>query len=97
MEMRYQQEQDNTNAAQRAGMTQELKAMFEANQPIFGVPTMKQMTLGIKKFDGSEPYKGLGANFAEWGTKFLRHIAMAQITSGFWWSSDHSGLPFQPS
>jgi hypothetical protein len=55
MEMRYQQEQENTNAAQRAGMTQELKAMFEANQPVFGVLTMKQMTLGIKKFDGSEP------------------------------------------
>ena len=63
--------------------------MFEASQPVFGVPTMKNMTLGIKKFDGSEPYKGLGANFAEWGTKFMRHISMAQINSGFWWSSDH--------
>jgi hypothetical protein len=48
--------------------------MFEANQPVFGVSTMKQMTLGIKKFDGSEPYKGLGANFAEWGTKFMRQL-----------------------
>jgi hypothetical protein len=89
MEMQWQKEQENIRAADRIGMTPQLKAMFDQQQPIFGVPTMKQMKLQIKKFDGTEPYKGLGASFAEWGTKFMRHIAMAQLDSGFWWASEY--------
>jgi hypothetical protein len=46
------------------------------------------MKLGIKKFDGEEVYKGLGPNFTEWGTHFMRRIAIAQIQSGFWWRSE---------
>jgi hypothetical protein len=42
-----------------------LKAMFGQSQPVFGLPTIKQMKLGIKKFDGEEVYKGLGPNFTE--------------------------------
>jgi hypothetical protein len=49
------------------------------------------MKLGIKKFDGEEVYKGLGPNFTEWGTYFMRQIAIAQIQSGFWWRSEDKG------
>jgi hypothetical protein len=47
-------EQVDIRAAKAAGMTPELKAMFDQSQPIFGLPTIKQMKLSIKKFD--EPY-----------------------------------------
>jgi hypothetical protein len=46
------------------------------------------MKLGIKKFDGEEVYKGLEPNFTEWGTHFMRRIAIAHIQSGFWWRSE---------
>jgi hypothetical protein len=34
-----------------------------------------------KKFDGTEPIKGLGANFTAWGTRFMRDIVIAQHIS----------------
>jgi hypothetical protein len=62
--------------------------MFDQNQPVFGLPTIKQMKLGIEKFNGDGIYKGLGPNFTEWGTQFMRRIVIAQIYSGFWWKSE---------
>jgi hypothetical protein len=89
MQARWNQEQaERQRAAANAGLTPELKAMFDQSQPVFGLPTIKQMKLGIKKFDGEEVYKGLGPNFTEWGTHFMRRIAIAQIQSGFWWRSE---------
>jgi hypothetical protein len=61
-----------------------VKAFFDQNRPIFGVPTIKQMTLGVSKFCGKEEYQGLGANFRKWGLFFMREIAIAQLHSGFW-------------
>jgi hypothetical protein len=89
MEMTWQQEQENSRAAARVERTPELKGMFDKNQPIFGVPAIKQLKLGIKKLDGEELYQALGANFGDWGTSFMRHIAIAQINSGFWWVSEY--------
>jgi hypothetical protein len=43
----------------------EMKAMFDNNAPIFDIPTIKQIKLSIKKFDATEPYKGLGTNLGE--------------------------------
>jgi hypothetical protein len=88
METRWIKEQADTRVAKAAGMSAEITAMFDERQPIFGVPTIKQMQLSIKKFDGTETYKGLGANFTEWGTKFTRQIAIAQVNSGFWWQPE---------
>ena len=85
MEARWIKEQVDVRAAKAAGMTAEIKAMFDERQPIFGVPRIKQMNLPIKKFDGTETYKGLGADFTELGTKFMRQIAIAQVKPGFWW------------
>jgi hypothetical protein len=62
--------------------------MFDNNQPVLGIPTIKQMNLGVKKFDGEEIYKGLGPNFRAWGTHFIRRISIAQVQSGFWWKSE---------
>ncbi len=66
-----------------------MKGMFDENQPIFGVPSIKQMKLGIKKFDGKELYQELGTNFGDWGTRFMRHIAIAQINTGLCWASEY--------
>jgi hypothetical protein len=63
--------------------------MFDKNQPIFSVPSIKQVKLGIKKFDGEELYQGLGATFGDWGTRFMRHIAINQINTAFWWASEY--------
>ena len=88
MEARWIKEQADVRVAKAAGMTAEIKAMFDERQPIFGVPTIKQMKLSIKKIDGTETYKGLGANFTEWRTNFMRQIAIAQVNSGFWWQPE---------
>jgi hypothetical protein len=75
MQARWNQEQaERSRAAAHAGLTLELKAMFDQSQPVFGLPTIKHMKLGIKKFDGEEVYKGLGPNFTEWGTHFMRRM-----------------------
>jgi hypothetical protein len=89
MQARWNQEQaERSRAAANAGLTPESKAMFDQSQPVFGLPTIKQMKLGIKKFDGEEVYKGLGPNCTEWGTHFMRQFDIAQIQSGFWWRSE---------
>jgi hypothetical protein len=88
MDTRWIKEQADTRAAKAAGVSAEIKAMFDERQPIFGVPTIKQMKLSIKKFDGTETYKELGANFTEWGTMFMRQIAIAHVNSGFWWQPE---------
>jgi hypothetical protein len=89
MQARWNQEQaERQRAAANAGLTPELKAMFDQSHPVSGLPTIKQMKLGIKKLDGEEVYKGLGPNFTEWGTYFMKRIAIAQIQSGFWWRSE---------
>jgi hypothetical protein len=90
MQARWNQEQaERSRAATNAGLTPELKAMFDQSQPVFGLSTIKQMKLGIKKFDGEEVYKGLGPNFTEWGLHFMKRIPIAQIRSGFWWRSEN--------
>jgi hypothetical protein len=45
MQDRWNEEQrqhERVRAADRVGLTPELKAMFDANQPVFGLPTIKQ-------------------------------------------------------
>jgi hypothetical protein len=89
MEAKWREEQTAVRAANDLNMPAAVKAFFDQNRPIFGVPTIKQMTLGVSKFSGKEEYQGLGANFREWGLSFMREIAIAQLHSGFWWKDDH--------
>jgi hypothetical protein len=42
-----------------------MKAILQNNVPIFGIETINQIKLSIKKFDATEPHKGLGKNFGE--------------------------------
>jgi hypothetical protein len=50
MQARCNQDQaERQRAAANAGLTPELKAMFDQSQPVLGLPTIKQMKLGIKK------------------------------------------------
>jgi len=88
MEAKWREEQAANRAANTLNMPANVKAFFDQNRPIFGVPTIKQMTLGVSKFSGKEEYQGLGANFREWGLSFMREIAIAQLHSGFWWKDD---------
>jgi hypothetical protein len=49
MQARWNQEQaERQRAPANAGLTPGLKAMFDQSQPVFGLPTIKQMKLGIK-------------------------------------------------
>jgi hypothetical protein len=48
------------------------------------------MKLSIKRFDPTEPFKGLGTNFGECGLKFMCQIAIAKIKSGFCWKDEHN-------
>ncbi len=89
MEAKWREEQATNRAANDLNMPVAVKAFFDLNRPIFGVPTIKQMTLGVSKFSGKEEYRGPGANFREWGLSFMREIAIAQLHSGIWWKDDH--------
>jgi hypothetical protein len=62
MEKRWNEEQENRRAAAAARMTAEVKAMFDKQQPVFGIPSVKHRKLPIDKFDGTEIYQGLGKN-----------------------------------
>ena len=43
----------------------------------YGMPTASQRKLNIRKFDGSDLYKGLGSGFFDWGCTFMRAVSLA--------------------
>uniref|UniRef100_A0AAV1VEI6 Uncharacterized protein n=1 Tax=Peronospora matthiolae TaxID=2874970 RepID=A0AAV1VEI6_9STRA len=51
-------------------------------------PDARQKKLGIRPFDGSELYEGLGSGFLEWGRRFERQISLAQSSCEFEWPED---------
>jgi hypothetical protein len=65
MDARWHKQQVNICAAHAAGFTPEMKAMFDYNTPIIGIPTIKQMKLSIKKFDANAPYETSGQTLAK--------------------------------
>lgn len=40
----------------------------------------------IRKFDGSELYRGIGSGFLDWGRTFMCQVQYAQVACGFDWS-----------
>ena len=54
----------------------------------YGMPSASQRKLNIRKFDGSELYKGLGSVFFDWGRTFLRAVSLAEESCGFAWTED---------
>ena len=49
----------------------------------FATPNASQRKLSIRKFDGTELYKGLGSGFFNWGRTFLRAVNLAESACGF--------------
>ena len=47
-----------------------------------------QRKLSIRKFDGTELYKGLGSGFLDWGRTYLRAVNLAESSCGFTWTED---------
>lgn len=54
----------------------------------YATPNASQRKLSIRKFDGTELYKGLGSGFLDWGRTFLRAVNLAESSCGFTWSED---------
>ena len=54
----------------------------------YGMPTASQRKLNIRKFDGTELYKGLGSGFFYWGRSFMRAASLAEASCGFMWTED---------
>ena len=54
----------------------------------YGMPTAIQRKLNIRKFDGTELYKGLGSGFFDWGRTFMRAVSLAEASCGFSWTED---------
>ena len=50
------------------------------------VPDELQRRLTIRKFDGSELYRGIGSGFLDWGRTFMCQVQYAQVACGFDWS-----------
>uniref|UniRef100_A0AAV1TI68 Uncharacterized protein n=1 Tax=Peronospora matthiolae TaxID=2874970 RepID=A0AAV1TI68_9STRA len=54
----------------------------------YGMPSASQRKLNIRKFDGTELYRGLGSGFFDWGRTFLRAVSLAEASCGFGWTRD---------
>uniref|UniRef100_A0AAV1UBX1 CCHC-type domain-containing protein n=1 Tax=Peronospora matthiolae TaxID=2874970 RepID=A0AAV1UBX1_9STRA len=54
----------------------------------YGMPSASQRKLNIRKFDGTELYRGLGSGFFDWGRTFLRAVSLAEASCGFGWTED---------
>uniref|UniRef100_A0AAV1V901 Uncharacterized protein n=1 Tax=Peronospora matthiolae TaxID=2874970 RepID=A0AAV1V901_9STRA len=54
----------------------------------YGMPSASQRKLNIRKFDGTELYKGLGSGFFDWGRTFMRAVSLAEASCGFSWTED---------
>ena len=53
-----------------------------------GMPTASQQKLNIRKFYGSELYKGLGSGFFDWGRTFVRVMSLAQASCDYLCAKD---------
>ena len=54
----------------------------------YGMPSASQRKLNIRKFDGTELYKGLGSGFFDWGHTFMRAVSLAEASCYFSWTED---------
>uniref|UniRef100_A0AAV1TBI4 Uncharacterized protein n=1 Tax=Peronospora matthiolae TaxID=2874970 RepID=A0AAV1TBI4_9STRA len=54
----------------------------------YGMPSSSQRKLNIRKFDGTELYRGLGSGFFDWGRTFLCAVSLAEASCGFGWTED---------
>uniref|UniRef100_M4BE69 CCHC-type domain-containing protein n=1 Tax=Hyaloperonospora arabidopsidis (strain Emoy2) TaxID=559515 RepID=M4BE69_HYAAE len=54
----------------------------------YGMPTASRRKLTIRKFDGTELYKGLCSGFFDWGRTFMCAVSLGQASCGFAWTED---------
>ena len=71
-------------------------SMREGGTDYVFTPTASQRKLSIRKFDGTELYRGLGSVFADWGRTFLRAIELAESSCHISLDGRREGRPAGP-
>lgn len=47
------------------------------------MPTAIQHKINMKKFDGTELFKGLGSGYFYWGSTFMRAVSLGEASCEF--------------
>uniref|UniRef100_M4BU28 RxLR effector candidate protein n=1 Tax=Hyaloperonospora arabidopsidis (strain Emoy2) TaxID=559515 RepID=M4BU28_HYAAE len=83
------QDQDPTAATEpRRGTVAAPAYQAHAAAALSATPIASQQKLSIRKFNGTELYKGLGSGFFDWGRTFLRAVNLAEASCVFTWSEE---------
>uniref|UniRef100_A0AAV1T508 Uncharacterized protein n=1 Tax=Peronospora matthiolae TaxID=2874970 RepID=A0AAV1T508_9STRA len=54
----------------------------------YGMPSASQRKLHIRKFDGTELYRGIVSGFFDWARTFMRAVSLGEASCGFAWTED---------
>ena len=65
-----------------------LQAYVRPGQTGYGMPSASQRKLNLRKFDGTELYRGLGSGFFYGGRTFMRVVSLGEASCGFAWTED---------